>query len=31
MYYFPTDARYKTHNYKDDYELTVENKAYIKL
>ena len=26
MYYFPTDVRYKKHNYKDDNELTVENK-----
>ena len=30
MYYFPTDARYKKHDYKDDNELTVENKEYIK-
>ena len=30
MYYFPKDARYKKHNYKDDNELTVENKEYIK-
>lgn len=30
MYYFPTDVRYKKHNYKDDNELTVENKEYIK-
>ena len=30
MYYFPTDTRYKKTIYKDDNELTVESKEYIK-